>query len=239
MKDSNHQSVLIPMAGSDIERINFRLSQALRNTLDAFPQLFIAGGFVRAVTADESVKDIDIFTTDLSVVERAVQFYIRQRGSLGVKEVLTPCTITVTDGFCPVQFVNNIAYESIEQCVAQFDFTVFQAAYWRENFQPKAVCVPEFIRDVAERRLVYTAPDRVEAPGGSLWRAIKYAQRGYSITQLELARLIERLVEGQKKLKLETFKAHGMIVDDTERYGISASEVVRSFSMRGRFGGSY
>ena len=150
----------------------------------------------------------------------------------------TPCTITVKGEGVPVQFINNISH-TVVQGLQQFDFTICQVALWHDSEGFRTCCTPDFIRDVAAKRLVYTAPNRVEAPGGSLWRAIKFTQRGYSITQKELAKLVSRLVEGQRKIRLDHYKQNGMVVDDEERSAFHDSDVIRSFSMRGRFGGSY
>lgn len=224
-----------------LKKIIEALPSEVKEVLFVYPQLFVAGGAIRAILAGEPVKDIDIFTTSLDAIPCAVSRYALEFEPYGeVKKTWTPCTRTVkVEGFPPVQFINNIAYTSPEECVRQFDFTVCQAAIWKTEPGWGSCCAPDFIQDVADKRLVYTAPSRVEAPGGSLWRAIKYTRRGYSITQMEFARLIERMVEGQNKIKLEHYKTHGMIVDDLERYAFRASDVVRSFSMSGRIGGSY
>lgn len=162
-------------------------------------EFFIAGGAIRAIIAGEPVKDIDIFTTSLDAVPQAIERYLQEFTPWGCwKESKTPCTRTVTISNCavpPVQFVNNIAYESPEHCVRQFDFTICQAALWHNGDEWCSLCSHEFLRDVAAKQLVYTSPDRLEAPGGSLWRAFKYAQRGYSISQSELARIVLRLNE--------------------------------------------
>lgn len=237
----NQESPLQRLPDDILEKVVAALPSEVKEVLYVFPQLFVAGGAIRAILAGEPVKDIDIFTTSLDAVSHAVPRYIQEFSPWGDwKETQTPCTRTVTvKDIPPVQFVNNVAYVSPEDCVRQFDFTVCQAAIWKTESGWDSCCSPSFIRDVADKRLVYTTPNRVEAPGGSLWRAIKYAQRGYSITQMELAKLIERLVEGQRKIKVEHFKANDMVVDDKECHGITASEIQRSFSMRGRFGGIY
>lgn len=244
------------LSPSGVDLVVNWLPLEVRRTLKKFPQLFVAGGFIRACLAGETPKDIDIFTTDLSIVDEAVDYYVKSCRLYDTREVTqkkTPCTITVENGYLPpVQFVNNVAYKSPEECVNQFDFTVCQAAIWCDaagNWQ--SLYTPEFIRDVAQKRLVYTAPNRVEAPGGSLWRAFKYAQRGYSITQQELARLIERLIE-----KTEEEEEDVVLYDDDDDDGdvrwrdpdvtyipppkkqkrhLSATTIARSFSMGGGY----
>lgn len=210
----------------------------VKEVLFVFPQLFVAGGAIRAILVGEPVKDIDIFTTSLDAIPHAVARYIKELSPWGDwKEQQTPCTRTVTvanSPIPPVQFINNAAYESPEQCVNQFDFTVCQAALWHNGDGWSSLCTNEFLRDVADKRLVYTAPNRVEAPGGSLWRAIKYIQRGYSITQMELARLVERLVSGIAAAERDAMLAVGTKPEDLpEPADLSASRVIRSFSMGG------
>ena len=248
------QPLPLTLSPSGIERVVNGLPLEVRRALKKFPQLFVAGGFIRARLAGETPKDIDIFTTDLSIVDAAVDSYVELYHLYDTREVTqkkTPCTITVENGYHPpVQFVNNVAYKSPEECIHQFDFTVCQATIWcdaDDNWQ--SLCTPEFIRDVAQKRLVYTAPNRVEAPGGSLWRAFKYAQRGYSITQQELARLIERLIE-----KTEEEEEDVVLYDDDDgdvrwrdpyvtyipppkkpKRHLSATTIARSFSMGGGY----
>ncbi len=214
------------------------LPQEVCEVLFAFPQLFVAGGAIRAILAGEPVKDIDIFSTSLDAVPLAVLRYVMEFEPYGdCKERQTPCTRTITvanSDVPPVQFINNVAYESPERCVNQFDFTVCQAALWYNGDGWSSLCTDEFLRDVADKRLVYTAPNRVEAPGGSLWRAIRYVSRGYSITQMEMARLIERLVMGVNAAQQDEAVAAGV---EPEYFPISidlsASRILRSFSLGG------
>ena len=218
-----------------LKKVVEALPQEVKEVLFVFPQLFVAGGAIRSILAGEPVKDIDVFTTSLDVIPSAVQRYIMEFAPWGDwKKTETPCTTTISvNEFSPVQFVNNIEYASPEDCIKQFDFTICQAAIWKASIGWDSCCSPSFIRDVADKRLVYTAPDRVEAPGGSLWRATKFLQRGYSITQSELARLVVRCVNGQEKIRRD--HCH----PDHIKVGWNADQIVRSFSMRGRFGGSY
>lgn len=191
-----HDSPLQRLPDDVLEKVVAALPAEVKEVLFVFPQLFVAGGAIRSILAGEPVKDIDIFTTSLPVVHLAVPRYIQEVGpDADWKEHRTPCTrsITVVGDYPPVQFINNIAYESPEDCVRRFDFTICQAAIWRTESGWTSCCSPDFIRDVAAKRLVYTSPEREEAPGGSLWRAIKFVQRGYSITQEELTKLIVRL----------------------------------------------
>ena len=225
------------LSPEEVNRVFDVLPCAVVGTLFAFPQLFVAGGCIRAAVAGEEAKDIDIFTTDLAVVDKAVEFLLTQRERRGndAVERATPCTRTVVIDGLPVQFINNAAYPSPFRCIETFDFTICQAAFWHDrNGQWQSNSTPEFHRDVACKRLVYTAPDRVEAPGGSLWRIVKYVRRGYSISQGELARVVARLMRGRIKQVVEDVLAEKDLPDESiDEY------VLRSFRMPGAFGGSY
>jgi hypothetical protein len=208
------------------------LPAEVQEVLLAFPQLFVAGGAIRAAVAGEPVKDIDIFTTSTDSVPLAVSRYIHEFPSdAECVETKTPCTrtvATVVSDIPPVQFVNNVSYGSPGMCLMQFDFTVCQAALWHDGDGWRSICTDEFIRDVADKRLVYTSPNRVEAPGGSLWRAFKYARKGYSITQTELAKLVVRLNHSLEKFDDERTRTHNV------------DAIASSFRMPGSTnGGSY
>lgn len=214
-----------------------KLPPGVSETLQMNPQLFIAGGFIRAVLTNEDIKDVDVFTTDLSVVESAVAFLIRQIDHEGYRiiEKKTQNTITVEiDGF-PVQFVNNIAYASPLDCLDKFDFTICQAAMWSSDMEWHYHCYPAFLRDTMKKQLVYTAPERIEAPGGSLWRATKFLHRGYSITQEEYAKLVVRLMQGiYRKPDSETYYDYSE--EDREVVPIQPIPIVPSVdTVRGYF----
>jgi hypothetical protein len=52
-----------------------------------------------------------------------------------------------------------------------------------------------FYSDLASKRLVYTAPVREEAAGGSMLRVLKFYQRGYRIPLDSLAAVVARLTD--------------------------------------------
>ena len=191
---------VVPLPAGKLDLVLSRIPRAVNQVLQEHPALYIAGGFIRSIFARETVRDIDIFSGSFEHMARGVSDYRAIIGARysNVRERLTPCTTMFETGLYPVQFVTYIE-QPWEQGLSQFDFTICQAAL---RFNPdsgwESICTPEFLRDVAARQLVYTSPERVEAPGGSLWRALKFVRRGYSITQEELAKLVVRLNNGLK-----------------------------------------
>src|SRR3546814_20864227 len=93
-----------------------------------------------------------------------------------------------------VQFITRWTFDNAADLVASFDFTVCQAAIWRNRLgEWKSLISNSFYIDLAGRRLVYTAPEREEEAGGSMLRVIKYVRRGYTIQVTRLGAVLARL----------------------------------------------
>src|SRR3546814_4873776 len=76
-----------------------------------------------------------------------------------------------------VQFITRWTFDNAADLVASFDFTVCQAAIWRNRLgEWKSLISNSFYIDLAGRRLVYTAPEPQEEPGGSMLRVIKESE---------------------------------------------------------------
>src|SRR3546814_14358866 len=74
-----------------------------------------------------------------------------------------------------VQFITRWTFDNAADLVASFDFTVCQAAIWRNRLgEWKSLISNSFYIDLAGRRLVYTPPEREEEAGGSPLRITTY-----------------------------------------------------------------
>lgn len=160
--------------------------------------LFAAGGFVRAVIAGEHVSDIDLFGAQIDVLEKAGMALALKRGGRLYKTenaltVLAPPRV-------PVQLITRWTFGEAEPLIASFDFTVAQAAVYREPTGTwRSVISDRFYADLAARRLRYCAPVRAEDAGGSLMRVRKFLAKGYSIQPESLGSVIARLMSGVEK----------------------------------------
>ncbi|QDP64131.1 MAG: hypothetical protein Unbinned2301contig1004_57 [Prokaryotic dsDNA virus sp.] len=187
---------------NDLRYVVQRLPRDIRDLLSENPgKLFLGGGFIRATIAGETPSDIDLFGHDAAVLESIATILADRRGANGerVKKHKSDNAITLlTADRLPIQFITRWTFETAEQLVASFDFTVCQAAIWRggnKSNDPWCSATGEaFYVDLAGRRLVYTSPVRVEEAGGSLLRVIKYVKRGYSIQVSSLGAVVARLV---------------------------------------------
>lgn len=164
-------------------------------------EMFLAGGFIRACIANETVNDVDLFTGSKEAAKAWSQFIAEKRK----KQVFKTDNAITVPGKPPVQFIHRWTFDTPRDCIASFDFTIAQAAVWWEPVgNPKegrdgrwnSICSDRFYADLAARRLVYTSPRRSEEAGGSLLRVLKFYQRGYRIDLDSLGKVVARLSMG-------------------------------------------
>ena len=186
------------------------------------PRVFVAGGFIRSCIANETVNDIDVFTSTKEDAERLAYElasgepvpesmrpnpgYGLPKGGMVRKPYTTDNAYTVTARRVSVQFIHRWSFKQPEDAIASFDFTIAKAAIWWNTGNPgytgdniagwRSTCEESFYADLAAKRLVYTSPVRNEDAGGSLLRVLKFYQRGYRIPMDSMGAVIARLVQG-------------------------------------------
>ena len=178
-----------------------RLPKKVRELLKKHgPKLFLAGGYLRSVITSERVSDIDLFCHSK---EYAAALAKEISPKDGPPPYQTDNAITVKLKPFAVQFVHRWTFDNAVQALDSFDFTIAQAAIWWDPVGPNqevqrwsSICSHRFYSDLAAKRLMYTAPDRQEAPGGSMLRVLKFYQRGYRIPLDSLGAVIARLGMG-------------------------------------------
>ena len=161
-------------------------------------RLFLAGGFIRAVISGEKPSDIDLFGDSKKfLTAKAIEIVTSRRARSHVSDnavtILSPPRL-------PVQLITRWTYDNPYDIIDSFDFTVCQAViYYHTDLDAKtnkfeSVISPRFYIDLANKRLVYTHPSRLEAVGGSMMRVIKYLKRGYGIQPYSLAGVMSRVM---------------------------------------------
>lgn len=169
-----------------------RLPEPVAGLLRSSPKLFVAGGYIRSVIANEPVNDIDIFAPSKDLAALASKS-LSHRNEVAHE---TPNAFTIkTHGGNVVQFIHRWTFDTPEACLASFDFTIACAALWYDG-DWKTLADDNFYADLAGRRLVYRKPVRNEDAGGSMLRVLKFYQRGYRIPLDSLGAVIARLMSG-------------------------------------------
>ena len=154
-------------------------------------QIVVAGGYIRAVIANELVSDIDIFAGDRKVSED----YSWELAQSKLNLYFTDNAITVTSLRIPIQFIYRWVYDNPVDMLKSFDFSICQAAIWYDKKSGKwsSQCGDRFYQDLAAKRLIYLSPTRNKDAGGSLLRILKYYQRGYRIPLDSFGAVLARL----------------------------------------------
>lgn len=177
----------------DVKWLVRRLPNDVRETLIAVGEgIFVAGGFIRACIAHEPVNDVDLFMRSPDAAKLAAAALAKSRGGTAHE---TDNALTVR-GKPPVQFIHRWTFQSPDECVTSFDFTIARAAVWHSSEGWQSTCDPRFYADLAAKRLTYCSPVREEAAAGSLLRVLKFYQRGYRIPLDSLADVMGRVFRG-------------------------------------------
>lgn len=156
-------------------------------------KLFIAGGFIRATIAGETVNDVDMFTDSLDSA-RSVAAQIHRGGDTsGLIETPNAITVRSTD---PVsQIIHRWTFDNLRDCVDSFDFTIARAGLTYDG-KWLSFCDEDFYSDLAAKRLRYRAPDRREDEAGSMLRMLKFYGRGYRAPLYDIAAVTARAMKG-------------------------------------------
>lgn len=185
---------------TDLAFVVSRIPKDIRELIQKYPSLRVAGGFIRATIAREKVSDIDLFGPDKTTLKMAAQDIALSRKG---KTHETKNAITVLAyPRKPAQFITRWCFDSTEKLIESFDYTIAQAAIGTQIDGETGkslwygLCSDEFYPDLAARRLVYTAPQRDEDAGGSMMRLRKFLSRGYTIQAQSMAAVIARLMMG-------------------------------------------
>lgn len=143
---------------------------------------WIAGGAVLSAYKDEKINDIDIFTHD---VEKAKHNYFHD---IPESEIIkTPYSWTATIEGYRTQLIIFNEYNTIEDCLDSFDFTICTAAYIGGC---GVVCGTSFVPHADARKLVIRY---LTNPLSTMKRVVKYVANGYTIDNKELYKVMKRV----------------------------------------------
>lgn len=176
-----------------LRKIPNSLKYQIEKDLKYHPYL-IAGGFIRSCVSGERINDIDVFTHSKEAAQNfADKFCSRNR------QFVSENAISFNVEGSNVQVIYKWTFNSPEEIIAHFDFTIAQAVLWCiDKNKWNSMISDNFYQDLAAKRLVYTNPDNPEA-GGSMLRMIKFVRRGYNPTLTTIAQIIGNLAERPPK----------------------------------------
>lgn len=179
----------------DLRNVVLHLPKDVREQMKRRPaKLFLGGGFIRAVIANEKISDIDLFGHDKDVLIAIGNKLAIDRGD--TKTHVTKNAMTVlTENRLPIQLITRWLFEKPEDLANSFDFTVCQSVVYYKDGKWHSIVNESFYSDLAAKRLRYTYPQREEEAGGSMLRVMKYVKRGYSISPESLGGVMARVTK--------------------------------------------
>lgn len=188
------------LAWDDVAWAVRRMPFPVKAMLQKHDKLFVAGGYLRACIAGERINDIDVFAATKDYAEACAKELANPTKGEPRKIITTDNAYTVLMRPFAVQFIHRWTFTTPADALDSFDFTIAKAAIWwdAEARRWKGCADDRFYADLAAKRLVYTKPNRKEAPGGSILRVLKFYQRGYRIPLDSMGEVIARLVMGVK-----------------------------------------
>jgi hypothetical protein len=190
----------IELEKSDLEWAVTRLPKALKELLmedEWAGRVFVGGGYLRAIVANEEISDVDLFTGSKETAELLAYKLAEKKEDV----YATDNAFTVKGHKLPIQIIHRWVFDDAEGVIDSFDFTVCAAAFyyapsggtWTEGW--KSYAHGRFYIDLAAKRLVYQQPKRNEDAGGSMLRILKYYQKGYRIPLDSLGKVMARMVK--------------------------------------------
>lgn len=196
---------MVELKREDVERVLKALPEQVVRML-RMSGLFLAGGFIRAIVAGEKPSDIDIFSSSKEEAERWSSILA---SSLEKGRHSTPNAITIPHPGGAIQFITRWLFNTAYEVTNSFDFTIAQALVCYDKVLNKWVgmCSEEFYPNTEKKVLRYTSPMREEDAAGSLLRVNKFLQRGYSISDEDLAKVVARVGHAADVEKLRDLQA--------------------------------
>src|SRR5271166_3977841 len=193
-QSNDNTNVWEALEDDDLKRVVCALPEKVREMMRRHPrEVVVAGGFIRALVAGETVHDVDIFFPQ----EKGVKSWADDVNiTYEAKEKHLYVEPSAKTGDPELQLIWRYPFSQPYEVPDSFDYTVAKAAVWFEEGEEKkkdskfvGICHERFYRDLARKMLVYLCDRDVERVE-SIPRLLKYTKYGYSIAPDSLAELV-------------------------------------------------
>jgi hypothetical protein len=145
---------------------------------------FIAGGAVRSVFANESIKDVDIFFYTINDYKKFIKHIKINDRKLDSPDFCSLLADSFKINGIDYQLIKKI-YGSESNVIKQFDFSVCTCAY--DPRKSEFYLHDKFFENLSTRTLVFDI--NAKYPISSLYRVKKYLQKGYQLPAVELIKI--------------------------------------------------
>lgn len=156
-------------------------------------KMLVGGGCIRAVVADETTSDIDLFLSEKPSDELFADFELvfPHRQIIRTANATTYAVKKET----PVQVISRWVFKDDWELLDHFDFSICGAVVRFNGTLWTGIVHHNFYEHLEAKKLVYTNPPLGACePGGSLLRVMKYVSRGYYCSPESLSRIMARMM---------------------------------------------
>jgi hypothetical protein len=182
----------------DLQYVVSRIPKTLRELMKK-NNIYLAGGFIRALITGENPSDIDVLGESKEQLNGIRRDFFEADYKEVYESIKTKNAVTIfASGKLPIQLITRWLYDDPAKLIREFDFTIAQSVIWYSQSMAKwcSLCSDYFYCDLAAKRLRYTQPDRNEDAGGSILRVLKFLRKGYKISPEELSKVTVRWLSG-------------------------------------------
>lgn len=155
---------------------------AIENKRFGLKDCWVAGGALLAATVGAEINDYDLFCADPAALEKQIVDKKITHVKWGNERVEN----FRMDNDKIIQVVKAFKYQTMEQTLDDFDFTIIGAAYDGE----KIICHPRWLLDIAQKRIVV---HRLVRTLNTMNRLLKYTSRGYSTCPVSFATILRQV----------------------------------------------
>lgn len=149
----------------------------------------LAGGAVRDLARNEKPKDFDLFCPDIQLAKQYADEFVQLVHGSGIRVRRTKHSFECRSADLVVQFIHAREYHHPQDTFRQFDFVPCMGAVRRgADGVLEGWMHPDFYKSARSKRLQVN--DDVRDPVNSMYRVMKFAQRGWSISKSDFARLL-------------------------------------------------
>lgn len=169
----------------DYKKEKIKLKRLLPKTFEILENYncYIAGGAITSLFTEQDINDVDIYFKDKTelfglLYEKFSYEYIIYISKKAI-------TFKLSSGET-IQFIYMNYYDEAKDIFNDFDFTVNMGAF--DIKKDKFILHEDFLKDIAQKKLVINTNTAFPFVTGT--RILKYQQKGYTIDNLEMTKLM-------------------------------------------------
>lgn len=182
------------------EKEKAKLKRLIPNTYKILKNYncYIAGGAITSLFSGKDINDIDVYFKDKAELFRLLYENFSYEYIIYVSKKAITFKLSNKE---TIQLVYMNYYDKVENIFNDFDFTICMGAF--DMQKDKFILHEDFLKDNIQKRLVVNTNTAFPLVTGT--RILKYQQKGYTIDNLEMTKLMltinKKTIRSYKKLE--------------------------------------